>query len=188
MAPNRYYTVFNLAQIDGIEDSSQAEDLEVIDFTPITRCEEIASGMPKPPVIESKAQRAYYQPSTDVVNVPLPSSFEAAEHYYATLFHELVHSTGHESRLARPGVTGVTMFGSHDYSKEELVAEMGAAFLCGEAGIEGATIDSHAAYVGGWLKKLKDDSRLVITAAAQAQKAADLILGTTFEEETEERE
>jgi antirestriction protein ArdC len=93
------------------------------------------------------------------------------------LFHELTHSTGHWQRLNRQTLTDLCPFGSTNYSKEELVAEMGAAFLCGVAGIANETVDSSAAYIQSWLTKLKNDTRLVILAAAQAQKAADYILG-----------
>lgn len=96
------------------------------------------------------------------------------------LFHELTHATGHESRLNRKGVAGSegewSSFGSTPYAKEELVAEMGAAFLCGQAGIVERTLDNSAAYVKSWLARLKDDVKLVVQGAAQAQKAADFIL------------
>jgi len=88
-----------------------------------------------------------------------------------------VYSTGHEKRLAREGITEAAAFGSAVYCKEKLIAEMGGAYLCAEAGISSAVIANQAAYVGGWLKKLCDDRRLVIHAAAQAQHAADYILG-----------
>jgi antirestriction protein ArdC len=93
------------------------------------------------------------------------------------LFHELTHSTGHPTRLAREGILKHNPFGSEDYSKEELVAEMGAAMLCGVAGIESQTLGNSASYLQSWISRLKFDSRLVVSAAAQAQKAADHILG-----------
>ena len=108
------------------------------------------------------------------------------ENYYAVAFHELTHSTGHESRLNRAGVAGsrLAAFGSADYSREELVAEMGSAFLCAEAGIE-STLDNSAAYLKGWLGALKGDSRLIVTAASAAQRAADFILGWNVQESAE---
>lgn len=109
--------------------------------------------------------------------MPKPERFEHPEDFYATTFHKLTHSTGHESRLNRPGVTSTISFGSRTYSKEELIAEMGASFLCGHCGIENSVIENSAAYIAGWLKKLRDDKRLVVHAAAAAQKAADFILG-----------
>ena len=92
------------------------------------------------------------------------------------MFHELIHSTGHDSRVGRKGIIEINSFGSHEYSKEELCAEMGAAFLCGHAGIEQKILDNSAAYIQGWLKALKNDKTLLIHAAAQAQKASDYIL------------
>ena len=110
------------------------------------------------------------------VNMPKPETFRSAEEYYSLPYHELTHSTGHSSRLNRKGITVHNGFGSLDYGKEELVAEMGAAFLCGCTGIENRVIDNSAAYVAGWLKAIKEDKKIVITAAAAAQKAADYIL------------
>ena len=120
--------------------------------------------------------RACYSPLRDHVQVPELFRYEKAEEYYCTLFHELAHSTGHESRLNREGITGNHFFGDTVYSREELVAEMTAAFLCGHTGIENATIHNSAAYLQSWIKALRGDKRLAITAAAQAQKAADYIL------------
>ena len=107
---------------------------------------------------------------------------DSPESYHSTLFHELTHSTGHANRLARPGIVDAIHFGSDSYGREELIAEMGAAFLCGEAGIETATLENSAAYVAGWLAAIRKDARLVVTAAAAAQKAVDHILGRTFGE------
>jgi len=114
--------------------------------------------------------------------MPDRERFDSPESYYSTLFHELTHSTGHESRLNRKGISTVAGYGSQTYSKEELVAEMGASFLFGHAGIEADTIDNSASYIAGWLKRLRDDRRLVVHAAAQAQKAADYIRGVKFED------
>ncbi len=108
--------------------------------------------------------------------MPKPESFCSAEEYYSVLYHELTHASGHQSRLNRKGITGHNSFGTSDYGKEELIAEMGAAFLCGFTGIENKTIDNSAAYVQGWIKAIKEDKKIVITAAAAAQKAADYIL------------
>src|SRR5208283_1104548 len=92
------------------------------------------------------------------------------------LFHELAHASGAAKRLNRDSITEAAPFGSATYSSEELIAEMGAAFLCAEAGISPAVLENQAAYIKGWLKKLRGDKRLVISAAAQAQRAADYIL------------
>lgn len=108
--------------------------------------------------------------------MPERDSFESSEAYYCTLFHELTHSTGHSSRLSRKEVTETTRFGEDPYSREELVAEMGAAFLCGHCVIEVKTLDQSASYIQHWLHNLKDDHRLVVQAASLAQKACDFIL------------
>ncbi len=96
------------------------------------------------------------------------------------MYHELSHSTGHSSRLNRQGIASLAAFGSADYSREELIAEMGAAFLCGHCGIESVTLDNSASYIAGWLRRMREDHRLIVSAAAAAQRAADYILGTTF--------
>lgn len=172
----RYYTVFNVAQCDGIDDPDAAEP-PTRAFSPIAACEQVIADMPDPPKRGSGEARAYYRPSEDLVNLPPAELFDSDEELYSTLFHELVHSTGNSKRLGRPGVTDAVLFGSHAYSKEELVAEMGAAFLCGHTGIDTATLDNSAAYIASWLDKLRNDKRLVVHAAAAAQKAADHILG-----------
>jgi len=170
----RYYTVFNSAQCEGIDVPER--EVEENSFSPIECCERTVDGMPRKPIIKHIRTNAYYSPKEDIVNIPRAELFKGPEEYYSTFFHELVHSTGHESRLSRKGVTETAMFGSDSYSREELVAEMGAAFLCGYAGIENRTIDNTAAYIQGWVEKLKEDSKAVITAAAQAHKAFDFIL------------
>jgi antirestriction protein ArdC len=127
--------------------------------------------------------RAYYVPRTDSVHMPTRNRFVDTPHYYSTLFHELVHATGAERRLHR---TFGARFGDELYSKEELVAEMGAAFLCAIAEIANEHIDRNTtAYLQSWIAKLEEDNRLIVHAAANAQRAVDSILGTTFEEEEE---
>jgi antirestriction protein ArdC len=132
--------------------------------------------MPNPPAFEQDS-RAAYVPSKDTVTMPSRAAFDSQAEYYSTLFHELTHSTGHPKRLAREGIEKIQPFGSEDYSKEELVAEMGSAMLCGAAGIEKATISNSAAYLRSWTNRLKADSRLVVSAARAAQEAADYIRG-----------
>jgi len=175
----RYYNVFNADQCENItipkDDTPKIPDLE---FTPIRACENIVAHMPnKPQIVHDNVKRAYYRPCDDLVHMPSREKFVSVEEYYSTLFHELTHSTGHESRLNRKDNEKLAAFGSADYSKEELVAEMGAAFLCGYAEIENKTIDNSAAYIQGWLKQLKNDKKLIVHAAAQAQKSTDYILG-----------
>jgi len=175
----RYYTVFNVDQTNGIDEKKIPESAaKYNEIEKLEQCEAVVLAMPQRPEITYNDQRAYYTPSKDRVNMPKMEAFDGAEEYYSTLFHELTHSTGHESRLNRKGIiSGVAAFGTKEYSKEELVAEMGAAFLCGHCRIDNKTIDNSAAYIKSWLKKLKDDPKMVILAAAQAQKAADFILG-----------
>lgn len=172
----RYYTVFNVDQCEGLDDKIPA--LEKITFNPISECEKVVESYPDRPPVKHEGLKACYRPTEDSVLMPAPESFVSAEYYYAVLFHELVHSTGHEKRLAREGVIGFSFFGDHDYSKEELVAEIGASFLCGTTGLDtGSIFTNQVAYLKSWLKVLKDDKRMIILAAAQAQKAVDHILG-----------
>jgi antirestriction protein ArdC len=192
----KYSTVFNVAQIDGLDLDkilkSRILKQKRIDFSPIHECESIVNGYKNRPEIIHKDQRAYYLPTKDIINMPKADSFNSNENYYAVLFHEMTHSSGHGTRLARSGITDRTSFASHAYSKEELIAEMGAAFLCARTGIDSITLETSAAYISSWLKVLKGDPKLVISAASQAQKAVDHITGITFEyknsNETEEEE
>jgi antirestriction protein ArdC len=173
----RYYRAWNVEQCElPAPVLETVPKIETYSHDPIEAVDRIVSGMPNPPVLEHAGSRAVYSSMTDRITMPPRNLFVSAEEYGATLFHELTHSTGHEKRLSRESVTKATEFGSALYSKEELIAEMGGAYLCAEAGISNAVIDNQAAYVGGWLKKLHDDRRLAIHAAAQAQKAADYIL------------
>jgi antirestriction protein ArdC len=144
-------------------------------------CERIVAGMPHRPVVE-QSDRAWYAPSRDVVGMPSIGLFRSSEEYYSTLFHELTHPTGHSSRVGREGFESLQSFGSESYSKEELVAELGAAMLCGVTGIENRTIENSAAYLNSWIARLKSDSRLIVTAASAAQRAADYILGKQMQD------
>ena len=170
----RYYSVFNVAQCDGLKISVEPAEETV---NSILMPDEIVAHMPQRPVIKHGMAHAFYSPREDYVGLPVRERFECAEGYYATLFHELVHATGHESRLNRATLTEKAGFGSNPYSKEELIAEMGAAFLCGQAEIGERTIDNSAAYLKNWLEQLRNDRTLIVQAAAHAQKAADFILG-----------
>jgi len=126
--------------------------------------------------ITSRENKAYYSPEKDLINMPAMANFKSIDGMYATLFHEIVHSTGHHSRLKRFEDSENVAFGSASYSKEELVAEFGAAYLCGFSGIE-KTIENQAAYIAGWLSRLKSDSTLLIQAAGKAQKAVNFLTG-----------
>ena len=181
----RYYRVFNVEQCEDLSHKrikEMQENHDEREFNPIEECEMVVEKMPKRPEISNGVARAWYHPNSDTINMPHQNSFDLDESYYGVLFHELSHSTGHTSRLERHKKDGCTHnFGSQDYSKEELVAEMGSAFLCGHTGIEDKTLDNSASYIASWLKKLKDDKMLVVQAAAKAQKSTDYILGITWE-------
>jgi len=169
----RYYNVFNLDQCEGLKAPEQGEP-----FNPIEKAEELVKGYANGPEIKHGSQQASYSPKQDVIAMPNKETFDSAEDYYATLFHEMTHSTGHESRLNRKDATVAIRFGSESYSKEELVAEMGAAFLTATAGIRNASVaGNEAAYIAGWISKLQNDKTLVIKAAGQAQKAVNYIKG-----------
>jgi antirestriction protein ArdC len=178
----RYYSVFNVAQCEGINVPVISTDAHP-KFQPIEKCEHIVAAMPKRPDIQHNGARASYSPSLDVISMPEARLFESSEGYYSTLFHELTHATGHVSRLNRKEITDSNRFGSDPYSREELVAEMGSAFLCGHCEIENKTIDQSASYIQHWLVRLKEDRKLVVHAAAQAQKACDFILNVERNEE-----
>lgn len=179
----RYYTVFNVAQCTGIpENLIPAINRQAY---PIPACEEVVKKMPMKPMIKNKENSAYYNPLIDVVNVPKIGSFVNEESYYATLFHELIHSTGHLSRLNRKGLLEMTPFGSEPYSFEELVAEIGACYLESLTGIASTQIEQNAAYISGWLEKFQNDKRFIISASTQAQKATDFILGINQDEREE---
>ena len=178
----RYYNVFSICQTVGIEDPAwltkglPADSEEV---NPVEAAEAIWANYKDAPKLRHGGNSALYSPLVDAVQMPKKSQFKSAETYYSTLFHEAVHSTGHKSRLDRAGVShDFHGFGSETYSKEELVAEMGSAYLAGAAGISSASLIEHnAAYIQSWIRVLKGDSKLAVIAGAQAQKAADHILG-----------
>jgi len=165
----RAYTVFNVAQCTGLtapEAEHRDEDLDTI-----------LNGMADPPRLTHNGNRASYHPATDTITLPRPASFTSTPAYYATLYHELTHSTGHETRLARPGITQQPRFGTPGYAQEELIAEIGAAFLCAHGGISPATIENTAGYLDHWLTVLHEQPRLLVRASSGAQHATDYILG-----------
>jgi len=177
----RYYTVFNVEQCEGIT-SPAPDETTWKEHNPIEAAEAVQLAMPNRPIVEIGGTRAYYSPGFDRVRVPELFRYNKAEEYYSTLFHELAHSTGHKTRLNREGITDPHFFGDAVYSREELVAEMSAAFICGHVGIENVTIQNSASYLQSWIKTLRGDKKLAITAGAQAQKAADYILGRKGQE------
>lgn len=184
----RYYNVFHIDDCDGIQPKYPAEHLPAT-ASPVERAEEIIaeySGRAKLTIEYSKQNRAFYSPSRHLVSLPLMEQFEDTAGYYETAFHELTHSTGHKSLLNRFSENdGAAAFGSESYSKEELVAEIGACGILHELGLETTkSFRNNAAYIQSWLSALKNDKRLIVSAAGRAEKAIRLILGE--QEDTEE--
>lgn len=176
----RHYTVFDInTQVEGLE--TRRKDIGVHEHNPIESAEQIKEAYRNCPPISYAPGKAYYMPSTDSISVPEINDYNNPEEFYSTMFHEMVHSTGHKSRLNRSGITGIAAFGSETYSKEELVAEIGAAMLCTIAGIDQTTFENSASYVSSWLRALKGDPKLIVFASSQAQKAADHIRGIKAE-------
>ncbi len=176
----RYFTVFNVEQCKDLPYPKYEESERIID--PIEACSQIVREMPQRPHFFLDAGKASYSPATDTVQMPSMNRFESSEEYYSTLFHELVHATGHRDRLSRKGVGGRIIFGTKNYSIEEMVAEMGSTYLCGHSGIDNKVLDNSASYLQGWMDKLRDNEKLLVTSAAQAQKAADFILNQRLAE------
>lgn len=168
----RSYWVFNYEQTTGVPDKEKA----VVKHEPIKEAEAVIKGYKNRPEIVG-SDKAWYSPVKDQVGIPAKERFEKVEEYYSTVFHELTHSTGHQTRINRDGVMKRNMFGSDDYSQEELVAEFGASFLSAEVGIDPVTIENSAAYIQNWLHALKDNKDTLFYAVGKAQKAADYILG-----------
>ncbi len=165
------FWLFNMAQIDGLPADLIARPTPK-EFNLHQEAEQI--------LIRSGAQiqyghdSAFYAPGKDQICMPDRERFTSPEVFYATALHELTHWTGHESRLDRQFGK---RFGDQAYALEELVAELGAAFTAGSLGMVDSTIDTHASYVSSWIKVLKDDKGAIFTAASQAAKASDYILG-----------
>jgi antirestriction protein ArdC len=175
----KYYNVFNLDQIEGIE-------LPKEEFNQILSAEELTEKMFNKPKIEHGNFSPCYSPKQDLIKMPLQTNFETSESYYQTLWHELVHSTGHESRLNRKTLTESARFGSEIYCEEELVAELGSAFICAEASLDN-TIQSSTSYIQGWMDIFKENPKMIVNASSKAQKAVDYLLNLNqnIEAETE---
>ena len=171
----RYYTVFNVEQCDGLTDVPTPE-AKTHEHEPIAEAEALWQAWTDKPSVIHQGNAAVYRRDADAITMPPRPQFETPEVYYSTLFHEGTHATGHSARLARATLLESARFGSQTYSKEELVAELGSAYLCGVCGIFDRTVDNSAAYLASWLKALKEDKTLIVHAAANAQKAADYIL------------
>jgi len=172
----RAFTVFNVDQVDGLPEHLTPEPLEPGSWEPLDAADHILeqSGA----LFRHGGSKAFYAPDADLIQMPPQGAFDNAEDYYATALHELTHWTGHPSRCNRP--LG-KRHGIDAYAFEELVAEMGSAFLTDYCGIEGRM--QHASYIASWLQALRNDRRLIFTAASQAQKAADFLLPASTEVE-----
>jgi len=179
----RYYRVFNVNQCDGID---QANNIPAEPIYPIHEAEALIDGYPGKPEISHGFTKASYNATNDLIKMPFPSAFSSIEDYYSVLFHECVHSTGNRSRLNRDTLMEHAGFGSKTYAREELIAEMGAAFLCGITGITTPTIENSAAYIQSWREKISGDPQLVVFAASHAQKAVNYICGQKIDEEPED--
>lgn len=177
----RCYHVFNAEDVEGLK----LPDVGLRnDGVGVAKAEALLGGVrPAPRIVEGTA--AAYASDVDVITLPPRASFDSMADYYSTAFHELTHWTGHSSRLNRATLVQAVPFGSPVYSQEELVAEMGAGFLCALAGIENRTIKQNAAYLGHWLNVLKGEPGMIIRAAAQAQRAADYLAPHAEDDETE---
>ncbi len=173
----RYYSCFNLEQIDGIPEE-KLKKFEIVpehDHDSIKEAEEIIASYKDIP--EIKKGKPSYRPMEDTIQMPDINSFETSENYYSVLFHEANHSTGSEKKLNRDGIVKFDGFSTEQYSKEELVAEIGACFLNSHCGIEAENFDNNLAYLQNWKSKLEDNPKLIISASSQAQKSVDYILG-----------
>ena len=179
----KYTPIFNVEQTDGIEIPKPPERK---DFSPVKECEKLLEAYKHAPRVVFGGNRAYYSPQLDYIKMPDPEEFDAPENYYNVLFHEHVHGTGHASRLARKTLMNAAYFGSHQYSEEELVAEMGASFLAARTGIDTKPIvENTAAYLKYWLGKLKKEPKLLVHSASRAQRAFDHITNVTFAEKSD---
>lgn len=182
-----YSNVWNIAQCDNInrDELPELSSGSLQQFDSISACEQLINGWKdRPEINRIHGDRAAYYRQEDSIKIPEPQYFESQEEYYAVLFHEMTHATGSTERLDR---TKGKQKGDQDYCFEELVAEIGAAYLCGHVGIEKPVLKNKAAYIQGWLSELKKDENndWILKACGQAEKAAKLIIGE--EEESKEQ-
>lgn len=174
----KYINVFHISQIDGVEPKS----IEVIEHKPIEEAEKIKNDYASREnliIKELITDEAFYSPSRDYIQVPCKEQYKDIMEFYSTLFHEMIHSTGHRDRLGRLDCSvQFAGFGSENYSKEELIAEIGSAFLMNNIGIETPnTFNNSAAYIQNWLQVLKNDNKFIVSASSKAEKAMKYILG-----------
>lgn len=170
----RYYRIFNLEQTD-----YPFTEREIPEMNKLKKPETIINTWANVPLIKHAPVNPHYSVSMDSVFLPDMKYFHSAENYYSTLFHELIHSTGHPERLNRKELTNIEAFADSNYAKEELIAEIGSAFLCSIAGITQEVINNQTAYINSWIDKLQNDKTLIVKAANNAQKAVDYIFENT---------
>lgn len=174
----RYYNVFHISQVEGIESKEVIELAEVEPITEAERIKEEYKEREHIEIMEMVTNEAYYNPTKDFIKVPCKEQYKNIEEFYSTLFHEMTHSTGHKSRLDRLSTETKARFGSETYSKEELVAEIGCASLLNILGIETTkTFKNSSAYIQNWLQVLKNDNKFIVSASSKAEKAVKYILG-----------
>jgi antirestriction protein ArdC len=185
----RCFTVFNREQCEGLPAPKGAKKLFDGALAPLDAGEKVLAEMPNRPtfVNDKPSDRAYYSKTEDKVVVPCLKQYDNPVEYYLTAFHEMAHATGHSSRLNRDSLNAISAFGGHEYSKEELVAEMAASMVAAECGITTESITANStAYLVSWANKLKAEPGLLISAASQAQKATDFILDRKEQEDNDE--
>ena len=174
----RYYNVFHISQVDGVEPLAPEQLNDEVE--PIEAGDRIIAdyiNREHLKFVECKSNQAYYSPSSDTVVVPLKEQYNLINEYYSTTFHELTHSTGHKNRLNRLQTGAIAAFGSENYSKEELVAEIGSTTLMSIAGIETPkTFRNSTAYIQNWLQVLRNDNKFIVSASSKAEKAVKYIL------------
>ena len=175
----RYSVVFNLEQCEGIENPFQdkIDAMKTTKFDSIDACEQLVSSIKDKvaPVVKEEGYKAFYMPTNDTITMADRMRYVSEPFYYRTLFHEIAHSTGHIDRLNRPGITKGYEFGSQGYAREELVAELTSAFLCGKTGILDETFDKTTSYIDNWLNALKRDKMLVHDAMKESFKAIEYL-------------
>ena len=176
----RYYNVFHIDQCEGISAKHTTERVLPDGADTLATAQDIIYDYLSREGVKMTHQegdKAFYRPATDEVVLPIRKQFVSTAEYYSTVFHELTHSTGHPSRLNR--LTRPSFFGTEDYSKEELVAEIGASALVNYVGLETAnSLRNNTAYIQNWLTVLKGDKRFIVSASGKAEKAVNLILGS----------
>lgn len=172
----RYYNVFHISQVEGVEPKS----IDLNELQPIEEAERIKNEYMQREhikILEKVTDKAFYSPSLDYIQIPCKEQYQNIEEFYSTLFHEMTHSTGHKVRLNREDVKDCVYFGSENYSKEELCAELGSAFLINKLGIASSkSFNNSTAYIQSWLRVLKNDKKFIISASSRAEKAVKYIL------------